>query len=82
MTRRHHINCRCNFCVLRRNAQLRRQERQDIESGHSLPPGSYPYETPGDHPVTYENEVEATRPAYTRIDDTEGRGNSPERGER
>ena len=79
MARMHHHTCRCNACVLRRNAQLRRQERQDIESGHSLPPGSYPYETPGDHPVTYEDEVEATRPAYTRIDDTEGRGNPPER---
>ena len=79
MTRRHHISCRCNFCVLRRNAQLRRQERQDIGSGGILPPGSYPYETPGDHPVIYEDEVEATRLARTHADGKEERGNRPER---
>ena len=79
MTRRHHISCRCNFCVLRRNAQLRRQERQDIGSGGILPPGSYPYEAPGDHPVIYEDEVEATRLARTHADGKEGRRNRPER---
>ena len=71
MARMHHHTCRCNACVRRRNARLRRRERLDIEGRIILPPGSYPYETPGDHPVIYADEVGPTgRPAqYAGADD-------------
>ena len=57
MTSNHHYTCRCNACVRQRNARLQRQERRDIEDGNALPPGSYPYETPGDNPVIYADEA-------------------------
>ena len=57
MTRKHHYTCRCNACVRQHNARLQRQERRDIEDGNPLPPGSYPYETPGDNPVIYADEA-------------------------
>ena len=71
MARMHHHTCRCNACVRRRNGRLRRQQQQDIEGRNILPAGSYSYEVPGDHPVIYADEVDAThRPAqYAGADD-------------
>ena len=48
-----------------RNARLLRQERRDIEDGNPLPPGSYPYETPGDNPVIYADEAGDSTSTYS-----------------
>ena len=65
MTSNHHYTCRCNACVRQRNARLQRQERRDIEDGNPLPPGSYPYETPGDNPVIYADEAGDSTSTYS-----------------
>lgn len=56
--RKHHYACRCNDCVRQRNARRRRDAARYAADGNPLPSGAmwYEIETPGGHPVRYEDE--------------------------
>ena len=86
MESNHHNACRCNDCVGRRNSRRRHFVEQRPRGGNPQASSATLYEVPGDHPVTYEDDIHqsgAERPrdrVAVRTDpDGSGRVANPQR---